>query len=108
MKQRNDDINMTNEMMINRIATQFITEFLGTALLLAIVTGSGVMGETLGAGNAAVALLGAIAVEPVAVRVPGSNVASAVWLVVTLSLVAAVAPAAWAGGSQLNILIGGA
>ena len=58
MKQRNDDINMTNEMMINRIATQFITEFLGTALLLAIVTGSGVMGETLGAGNAAVALLG--------------------------------------------------
>ncbi len=58
MKQRNDDINMTSEMMNNRIATQFITEFLGTALLLAIVTGSGVMGETLGAGNAAIALLG--------------------------------------------------
>jgi glycerol uptake facilitator-like aquaporin len=34
------------------------TEFLGTALLLAIVTGSGIMGEVLGAGNAAVALLG--------------------------------------------------
>ena len=33
-------------------------EFVGTALLLAIVTGSGIMGETLGAGNAAVALLG--------------------------------------------------
>jgi len=36
----------------------FISEFVGTALLLAIVTGSGIMGETLGAGNAAVALLG--------------------------------------------------
>ena len=33
-------------------------EFLGTAFLLVIVTGSGIMGETLGAGNAAVALLG--------------------------------------------------
>ena len=31
---------------------------MGTALLLTIVTGSGIMGETLGAGNAAVALLG--------------------------------------------------
>ncbi len=38
--------------------TKLITEFLGTALLLAIVTGSGIMGEALGAGNAAVALLG--------------------------------------------------
>ena len=37
---------------------QLITELFGTALLLAIVTGSGIMGETLGAGNAAVALLG--------------------------------------------------
>lgn len=36
----------------------YIAEFIGTALLLAIVTGSGIMGETLGAGNAAVALLG--------------------------------------------------
>ena len=35
-----------------------MSEFVGTALLLAIVAGSGVMGETLGAGNAAVALLG--------------------------------------------------
>lgn len=34
------------------------TEFLGTALLLAIVTGSGIMGETMSTGNAAVALLG--------------------------------------------------
>ena len=40
--------------MKNKIAAEFI----GTALLLAIVTGSGIMGETLGAGNAAVALLG--------------------------------------------------
>ena len=36
----------------------YLTEFLGTALLLAIVAGSGLMGETLGAGNSAVALLG--------------------------------------------------
>ena len=36
----------------------YISEFLGTALLLAIVAGSGLMGESLAAGNAAVALLG--------------------------------------------------
>ena len=36
----------------------YVGEFIGTALLLAIVAGSGLMGETLGAGNAAVALLG--------------------------------------------------
>jgi len=36
----------------------YLSEFIGTVLLLAIVTGSGIMGETLGAGNAAVALLG--------------------------------------------------
>lgn len=37
---------------------RYLAEFIGTALLLAIVAGSGYMGETLGAGNAAVALLG--------------------------------------------------
>ena len=36
----------------------YLSEFIGTAMLLAIVTGSGIMGETLGSGNAAVALLG--------------------------------------------------
>jgi len=36
----------------------YLSEFFGTALLLAIVAGSGFMGETLGAGNSAVALLG--------------------------------------------------
>ena len=36
----------------------YIAEFLGTSLLLAIVTGSGLMGDTLGQGNVAVALLG--------------------------------------------------
>jgi glycerol uptake facilitator-like aquaporin len=40
------------------LSKNIITEFIGTALLLAIVTGSGIMGETLGAGNAAVVLLG--------------------------------------------------
>ena len=36
----------------------YIAEFVGTALLLAIVAGSGIMGDTLSQGNAAVALLG--------------------------------------------------
>jgi glycerol uptake facilitator-like aquaporin len=36
----------------------YLAEWIGTAMLLAVVTGSGLMGETLGAGNAAVALLG--------------------------------------------------
>ena len=44
--------------MIQNLYTQFITEFIGSALLLAVITGSGIMGESLGAGNAAVALLG--------------------------------------------------
>ena len=37
---------------------KILSEFAGTALLLAIITGSGIMGETLAAGNTAVALLG--------------------------------------------------
>ena len=37
---------------------RYLCEFLGTTLLLAVVTGSGIMGESLGQGNAAVALLG--------------------------------------------------
>jgi glycerol uptake facilitator-like aquaporin len=44
--------------MKNKISSQFMTEFFGTALLLAVVTGSGIMGESLAAGNAAVTLLG--------------------------------------------------
>ena len=40
------------------VRNKMIVEFLGTALLLAIVTGSGIMGEAMSAGNAAVALLG--------------------------------------------------
>jgi glycerol uptake facilitator-like aquaporin len=36
----------------------YLAEYLGTALLLTIVTGSGIMGDSLGAGNSAVALLG--------------------------------------------------
>lgn len=35
-----------------------LTEFFGTALLLGIVTGSGIMGEAMSMGNTAVALLG--------------------------------------------------
>jgi glycerol uptake facilitator-like aquaporin len=37
---------------------RLVGEFLGTALLLAIVIGSGIMGETLAGGNIAIALLG--------------------------------------------------
>ncbi|MFN0022973.1 MAG: aquaporin [Parvularculaceae bacterium] len=37
---------------------KIVAEFVGTALLLAIVVGSGIMGERLAAGNDAVALLG--------------------------------------------------
>jgi glycerol uptake facilitator-like aquaporin len=37
---------------------RFAAEFVGTALLLAIVVGSGIMGERLAAGNDAIALLG--------------------------------------------------
>jgi glycerol uptake facilitator-like aquaporin len=36
---------------------QFISEFLGTTFLLAIIVGSGIMGESLAQGNAAIALL---------------------------------------------------
>ena len=45
-------------MSVKFFTESLLIEFLGTAFLLAIVTGSGIMGETLGAGNAAVALLG--------------------------------------------------
>ena len=49
---------MTNILINSKLVTQSLTEFFGTALLLAVVTGSGIMGEALGAGNMAVALLG--------------------------------------------------
>lgn len=37
---------------------RYVSEFIGTALLLAVIAGSGIMGSALGAGNNAVALLG--------------------------------------------------
>ena len=40
------------------LAQQLVAEWLGTALLLAIVVGSGIMGERLAGGNTAIALLG--------------------------------------------------
>src|ERR1700722_5709667 len=40
------------------IARSLVSEALGTALLLAIVIGSGIMGERLAGGNVAIALLG--------------------------------------------------
>ncbi len=43
---------------MQNIQNKIIAEFFGTALLLAVVTGSGIMGDNLSAGNAALALLG--------------------------------------------------
>lgn len=40
------------------LSRRLVAEFLGTALLLAAVVGSGIMGEQLSAGNTALALLG--------------------------------------------------
>jgi glycerol uptake facilitator-like aquaporin len=40
------------------VSRKIFAEFLGSALLLAIVIGSGIMGETLAGGNVAIALLG--------------------------------------------------
>jgi glycerol uptake facilitator-like aquaporin len=37
---------------------KLVSEFIGTALLLAVITGSGIMGETLSRNNNAIALLG--------------------------------------------------
>ena len=44
--------------MTTTTTQRLIAEFAGTALLLAVVVGSGIMGETLAGGNAAIALLG--------------------------------------------------
>lgn len=41
-----------------KLARPLVAEFLGTALLLAVVVGSGIMGERLAGGNDAIALLG--------------------------------------------------
>lgn len=43
--------------MLLTAARALLAELLGTALLLAVVVGSGITGESLAAGNAAVALL---------------------------------------------------
>jgi len=45
-------------MLLKPTARSLFAEGLGTALLLAVVVGSGIMGETLAGGNTAVALLG--------------------------------------------------
>jgi glycerol uptake facilitator-like aquaporin len=43
--------------MVPSLSQRFLAEFTGTALLLATVIGSGIMGETLSGGNVAIALL---------------------------------------------------
>jgi len=42
---------------LSKFARAWLAELVGTALLLAAIVGSGIMGETLAAGNAAIALL---------------------------------------------------
>jgi len=42
---------------MSQLPKQLAAEFVGTALLLAAVVGSGIMGERLSGGNAAIALL---------------------------------------------------
>ncbi len=44
-------------MIAKPVSNELIAEFVGTAVLLAIVVGSGIMGEQLAQGNAAIALL---------------------------------------------------
>ena len=55
------------------LGRRLAAETLGTALLLAIVIGSGVMGERLAGGNAAIALL-------------GNTLATGAWLVVLITI----------------------
>lgn len=45
-------------MKIDLMAPEVMAEFIGTAVFLAVITGSGIMGESMSQGNAAVALLG--------------------------------------------------
>ena len=42
---------------MQKLPKQLAAEFIGTAILLATVVGSGIMGERLSGGNAAIALL---------------------------------------------------
>ena len=44
--------------MSQDLSRRLVAEFLGTAFLLAVVIGSGIMGESLAGGNVAIALLG--------------------------------------------------
>lgn len=44
-------------MQSNNLSRQFVAELIGTAMLLAAVVGSGIMGERLASGNIAIALL---------------------------------------------------
>lgn len=47
-----------NQKKYAQLLISYLSEYIGTALLLAVVTGSGIMGVALGQGNAAIALLG--------------------------------------------------
>ena len=67
-------------------AKKIVAEYIGTALLLLIVAGSGVMGETLSQGNAAIALL-------------ANSIATGCGLYVLITLLAPIS------GAHLNPLV---
>ena len=54
---RFDEHALDGQLLLTMKSRPFVAEFLGTALLIIAVVGSGIMGERLSAGNAAVALL---------------------------------------------------
>jgi glycerol uptake facilitator-like aquaporin len=51
-------LNRTNKVLMQNMNVKILSEFVGTALLLAVITGSGLMGVNLAQGNDAIALLG--------------------------------------------------
>ena len=49
---------LKNKKIVMLLSNKLLAEFLGTAMLLATVVGSGIMAENLAGGNMAIALLG--------------------------------------------------
>lgn len=77
---------MQSKLDFNQLKVLFLAELIGTALLLAVITGSGIMGESLAAGNAAIALL-------------GNSIATGCGLYVLISLLAPIS------GAHFNPLV---
>ncbi|MBI5940236.1 MAG: aquaporin family protein [Caulobacterales bacterium] len=97
------------------LARRLVAEALGTALLLAVVIGSGVMGETLAGGNVAIALLGntlatgagLVVLITVFGPVSGAHFNPAVTLVMALKQeIAPVAALAYAAAQTVGAVFG--